>query len=227
MERRSRDGGGAVEDGGRRLTEALRARTRELHCQAERSGIVQDLLAGRAGRAGYALLLRNLLPAYQALEEGLDRHRRGRVGALVPAGLHRAGALAADLEAIAGGNWKEALPLLPAGAGYARRVRAAADGDDGWRLLGHAYVRYLGDLSGGQILSRLLARSLGLGPEALAFHAFPAIADPRAFKADWREAVDRAGAGPGEAATVIEEARAAFRLNIELSRAVQAAAPRR
>jgi heme oxygenase len=35
----------------------------------------------------------------------------------------------------------------------------AAEGD-GTRLIAHAYTRYLGDLSGGQILQRLLARSL-------------------------------------------------------------------
>ena len=49
---------------------------------------------------------------------------------------------------------------------------------DAPRLIAHAYVRYLGDLSGGRIVGRILARSPGLGPEALSFYDFPGIADP-------------------------------------------------
>ena len=57
------------------LAAALYGRTRELHLQAERTGFVREMLRGRAGRDGYVLYLRNLLPAYRALEQGLERHR--------------------------------------------------------------------------------------------------------------------------------------------------------
>ena len=49
-------------------------RTKALHVEAERSGIIRELLRGSATRDGYILLLRNLLPAYQAMEKGLARH---------------------------------------------------------------------------------------------------------------------------------------------------------
>ena len=49
------------------------------------------MLKGRASRDGYALFLRNLLPAYQALEEGLERDRSDPgVEALAQPALYRA-----------------------------------------------------------------------------------------------------------------------------------------
>ena len=57
------------------IVTALYLRTKTLHVEAERTGIIRDLLRDEATRKGYVLLLRNLLPAYQALEQGLERHR--------------------------------------------------------------------------------------------------------------------------------------------------------
>jgi heme oxygenase len=203
------------------LSEALRARTAELHRQAERAGIVNDILRGEATRHGYALLLRNLLPAYEAMEQGLDRHRATRgTGLFAKHGLYRATALRADLAALAGDDWARTTPLLPAGAAYRDRLTVAAGGD-GARLIAHAYARYMGDLSGGQILKTLLGRSMALSDAELAFYDFPGIADPRAFKAEFRDALDRAGGQVADFDAVVEEGTIAFQLNIAVSNAVQ------
>jgi heme oxygenase (biliverdin-producing, ferredoxin) len=202
------------------LAELLRNRTRTLHVEAERSGIIRELLRGSSSRQGYALLLRNLLPAYSELERGLDRHVNSRgVRAIVRPALYRALAIEADLVGLAGSRWIETLALLPAGTRYRRSIAAAADGD-GARLIAHAYLRYLGDLSGGQIIKRLLAKSLGLGAAVLSFYDFPDIADVGAFKADYRSALERAAIEIGDIAPILDEAENAFRLNIALSEAV-------
>jgi len=60
------------------IVTALYLRTKALHVEAERTGIIRDLLRGEATREGYVLLLRNLLPAYRAMEQGLVRHRGHR-----------------------------------------------------------------------------------------------------------------------------------------------------
>ena len=204
------------------LSALLRDGTRTQHVRAERSGFIADLLRGRGDRAGYVLLLRNLLPAYRALERGLSRHADAPVFAPVawPA-LFRADALARDLAALVGPAWPDAVALLPEGTRYAERVAAAATGD-GHRLLAHAYTRYLGDLSGGQVIGRLLVRSLGLGEGALSFYRFPAIDDPEAFKQGFRRALDAASPQVDRDA-VLDEAVAAFELNISLSEAVSEA----
>jgi heme oxygenase len=94
---------------------------------------------------------------------------------------------------------------------------------NGSRLIAHAYTRYLGDLSGGLILQRLLARSLDLRPAELSFYDFPKYPDLAALKAAYREALDRAGSLASDPTNVIEEGALAFTLNIDLSCAVQAA----
>jgi heme oxygenase len=195
--------------------------TEALHLRAERTGFVNDLLRRQASRTGYVLFLRNLAPAYQALEQGLARH--AEAPAFAPFDwppLYREAALQADMTALAGAGWAEAVALLPAGRRYGQAVAAAAEGD-GAGLLGHAYARYLGDLSGGQILKTILRRAPGLPAEALSFYEFPAVADASACKDRFRAGLDQAADHVAPAA-VLAAAALAFELNIALSLAVQA-----
>lgn len=205
------------------LAEALHEATRALDAEAQRSGIVHAIRRGKATRPGYALLLRNLLPAYRELESGLERHRHAPGLRLFAwRTLYRAPALEADLESLGGLAWEKSLPLLPAGEAYAGRIAAAAE-NAGTRLIAHAYARYLGDLARAPAMRKLLARSLGLGPEALAFYAFPAVTDAERFAAELRDALDRAAPEIDDAPALIAEAAEAFRLNIAVSEAVLAA----
>lgn len=203
------------------LTEALRERTWALHTEAERSGIINDILRKKVDRRGYALFLRNLLPAYRAMETALrvGRHR-SIFRAFARPELYRAERIDADLSALVGADWERDLEELPAATLYADRLAAAAEGDGG-RLVGHAYVRYFGDLSGGQVLKRLLGTALNLPPEALSFYEFPEIADPLAFKNAMREAIDGDVASSCVSGAVIDEAMRAFEHNIAISKAVQ------
>jgi heme oxygenase len=205
------------------LTQIMRDRTRSLHTRAERSGIVNDVLRGKASRYSYALLLRNLLPAYQQLEAGLEANRNSSiVRASARRELYRTPALTSDLTELVGSKWESILPLLSAGQEYARRVAVAAEGN-GARLVAHAYTRYLGDLSGGQVLKRLLIRSPRLRPQELSFYDFPQIEEADVFKKNYLRAVDAAAATITDINEVVGEAISAFELNIALSEAVQQA----
>ncbi len=200
------------------LASSLWQHTRLLHGAAERSGFIAMMLRGTARREGYALFLRNLLPCYEALEDGLAR-LAGQPGAgrLALAEVTRVTAIRSDLAWIGG----QGLPVLPEGEAHAARIRTVAEGD-GARLIGHAYTRTLGDLSGGQILQRLLAERMGLENDALAFHRFPAIDDIDSFKARYRASIDTAGTEIADPGAVVEEAACAFRHTIALSEAVAA-----
>jgi heme oxygenase len=200
---------------------ALYLRTKTLHLEAEKSGIISDILHGIASRDGYVLLLRNLLPAYRGIESGIDRHRNSPgLALLAKHRLERARAIESDLAALCGADWNRRIPMLPAGEAYASRIAQAAEGD-GTRLIAHAYTRYLGDLNGGSILARLLAKTLGLRPVELSLYDFSGFADAAALKQDYREALDQAGAVATDPASVIEEGAVAFSLNIALSVSVQ------
>ena len=197
----------------------MRQRTGLLHEAAERTGIVAALLRGQATRAGYACYLRNLLPAYQALELALRRDDLPALAGLVHPALHRAESIQSDLSTLAGPSWSSTLPLLPAGQRYADRVVWAAQGG-GARLIAHCYTRYLGDLSGGQVLGRRVAGLFVDCAPVLAFTRFTGIDDLPGFAAAFRGRLDQAAAQAGFSDLIVEEAATAFQLNIDVSNAV-------
>lgn len=197
---------------------ALRDATHSLHTDAEKSGFVRDLLQGNATREGYTLWLRNLQPAYEAMERGLDAlpHSPGLAGLAMPA-VYRTGALEHDLAALCGPAWRTSAPVLPEGDAYAQRI-ASVSGDPA-RLAAHAYVRYLGDLNGGQLVGRIVARSLGVGEASLSFYRF--ASETSVLEAAYRSALADAGRTMADLAPALEEAALAFRMNIALSEAVR------
>lgn len=206
------------------LADTLRQRTRALHAEAEKSGIVSDILRGRASRHACAVYLRNLFAAYQALEAGLNQHREtAGIRRLASFRFQRARALADDLDRLCGEGWAAALPLLPAGEAYGQRVAAVAASDAN-RLLAHAYTRYLADLNGGAVMRRILAGALATDGASLSFLDFGTDAEAKGLAARYRQAIDEAGGEVADWTPVIDEAAMAFRLNIALSRAVRAMA---
>ena len=205
------------------LADAMQEATRLLHDRAERSGIVAELIAGRASPAGYLLLLRNLLPAYESLEAGLVTHADAPgIAAVARPEVFRAESIRHDLRALHGHRFEQEVPVLDDGARYARRIRDTASRRPPCVLVAHAYTRYLGDLSGGRILARRLERTLGLDRESLRFFEFPTD-DIEGLRRSYREGIDRVEVDEEMREVVLEEARVAFRLNIALSESVLSA----
>src|ERR1700761_8855548 len=94
------------------FVETLRERTKALHMEAERTGIIAEILRGRGTKFGYALLLRNLLPVYAAMENALiEKSGTPALALIARPALFRAGAIAADLQALT--SRAAELPLLP------------------------------------------------------------------------------------------------------------------
>lgn len=192
---------------GTALAERLRVETRDLHTEVERAGVMADLLRGRIEHAAYCALLRNLHAIYAALEGALAACRADPVLAhwQAPA-LRREAALAADLETLQGGDWRAAIAVAPAAAEYAQRLQAlAAAGSRA--LVAHAYVRYLGDLAGGQVLQRLVAGRFGAA--GTRFYDFGGEA--LGLRDALRAALAAQAPAPEEAELIIAEACWAFR----------------
>ena len=166
------------------------------------------LLRGRMERAAYAGLLCNLHAIYDALEPALVRHAAHP--ALAPlnlATLARLPSLRDDLVRIADPS-DVAAELRPAAVRYVVRLHEL-DVADPELLLAHAYVRYLGDLSGGQLLRDIVARSAGLAPHAgIAFYEFGDAPSASVLAAAFRSSLDRAVVDDPDA--VVAEARVAF-----------------
>jgi len=199
-----------------RLSERLPAATRAGHAAAERSGLMASLLRGQIDRADYCILLRNLHALYETLETALDRHAGTTAVAPVrfPA-LYRSAALVADLHHLADARWAT-LPIARATHDYCRRIRELSETQPGL-LVAHAYVRYLGDLSGGQILRAVIRRSLALAEEAgTAFYAFGHAADVEARKAAFRSGLDALPMDAAGTQLLVAEANAAFIRHVQL-----------
>ena len=173
-----------------RLSKRLRSETKDLHTAAERSGVMGMLARARLTRRGYVALLANLAEIYRALEAELSRHGdRPALAWLDLDALRRLERLEADVAA-----WHRADDPCPVIAATARdyAARLHRNGDECADLLvAHAYVRYLGDLSGGQILRPIVARMLGASDgRGLSFYDFPRISDAGAFKQRFRKRLD-------------------------------------
>jgi heme oxygenase len=186
------------------LPEMLRAATWDLHASAEQAGVMGELLRGRLPKARYVALLRNLHALYDALE----------ARTLPVPCLQRTEALAADLDALHGSGWAAAHPLAGAAHEYRRRLACASTA----ALAAHAYVRYLGDLHGGQALAALVQRAYGLsasGP-GLSFYAFGPAPRVAELRREFRQALGELPFGSAEQAEAGIEARWAFEQHIRL-----------
>jgi heme oxygenase (biliverdin-producing, ferredoxin) len=148
------------------LGHQLKTATAAMHRRVERTAFMVSLLRGQVDRRRYARLLRNLQALYAALEEALARHATTPgVAPVVMPELFRSSAIAADLQALADDDAPANAPLARATQQYVERLRELSAAKPGL-LVAHAYVRYLGDLNGGQALRRVVARSLGLSGSA-------------------------------------------------------------
>ncbi len=194
------------------LSTLLRAGTRAEHEAAEGATFVEDLLAGRLTVRAYADLALQLHAVYTALEEVGEQVRRTPAGAgVVFDELLRVPALEADLAHLLGPGWRAQAGPLPATVAYADRIRSG--GTDVGRYVAHAYTRYLGDLSGGQVIGRTVQRHYDVEDAGVGFYAFPAVPRPKPFKDLYRARIDALALTEAQCHQVVDEARVAFRHN--------------
>jgi heme oxygenase len=157
------------------FSQEIREATKAEHKSAEESPFMQSLLFGKVPRDAYFDYIAQLAPIYEALEkwEGsmpffdrrLDRFER----------------IIADLEYIG------TRVVLNSTISYVKHLTELIKTKDEVRILAHHYVRYLGDLSGGQAIGTLVARNLSIPPNFLSFYDFDDIGDRVRYKETYRE----------------------------------------
>lgn len=202
------------------FAERLKDETRSLHRQAEQTGFMRLLIGGRMGAPAYCRLLRNLLALYSALEPAILRQAEHPLLArVVGLDLFRCAALRADLRALGCDeqtDMRSLGALTAATQAYVQHLRAFA-GTGPERLLAHAYVRYMGDLNGGQRLASIVANALQLPDrEGTAFYEFGGAARSAALSGAFRESLESGAADPEIADTIIGEAQWSFAQHITM-----------
>ncbi|XP_067314904.1 heme oxygenase-like [Pseudorasbora parva] len=200
------------------LSEQIKAATKDSHVRAENTELMLSYQRGNVSLQQYQLLLCSLYKIYEALEEVLDRNASHDAVAPIyfPQELGRLESIGKDLEHFYGQNWKEKITVPAATLRYAQRLREVGK-DHPEYLVAHAYTRYLGDLSGGQVLGRITQKSLGLkNGEGLSFFSFPGVSSPNLFKQLYRSRMNSIDLTEAQRHGVLQEAVTAFELNIQV-----------
>ncbi|MFF9203107.1 heme oxygenase (biliverdin-producing) [Streptomyces sp. NPDC014986] len=200
----------------------LRTASHEQHVEAETSTFMSDLLGGRLGVDAYARYTEQLWFVYEALESGAQRLAPDPVaGPFIRPELFRLASLERDLAHLRGPGWRAGLTALPATRAYAERVaECARDWPAGY--VAHHYTRYLGDLSGGQIIRDKAERTWGFERkgDGVRFYVFEEITNPAAFKRGYRELLDAVPADDLVRQRIVTECKRAFALNTAVFRAL-------
>ncbi|MFC8126346.1 heme oxygenase (biliverdin-producing) [Streptomyces sp. NPDC057302] len=196
----------------------IRTASHEQHTEAETSTFMSDLLGGRLGVDAYARYTEQLWFVYRALEEGAAALKDDPVaGPFIQPELLRVAELERDLAHLRGAGWQASAAPLPATAAYAARVAECAQEWPGG-YVAHHYTRYLGDLSGGQIIRGKAEQTWGFARkgDGVRFYVFESISNPAAFKRGYRELLDGLGevvSDELERQRIVDECKRAFALN--------------
>ncbi|MEL6320044.1 MAG: heme oxygenase (biliverdin-producing) [Cyanobacteria bacterium J06626_14] len=199
------------------LATKLREGTKKSHTMAENVGFVRCFLKGVVEKTSYRNLVTDLYFVYSAMEEEMERHKdHPLLSKIYFSELNRKESLEKDLQYYYGSNWKNEISQSSSGEAYVQRIRDISNNDP-VLLVGHSYTRYLGDLSGGQILKRIAQQAMNLNDgEGTAFYEFDDISDEKAFKNTYRQAMDDLPIDEETADRIVDEANAAFGMNMQL-----------
>jgi heme oxygenase (biliverdin-producing, ferredoxin) len=199
------------------LASKLRVGTKKAHTMAENVGFVKCFLKGVVEKNSYRKLVANFYFIYSAMEEEMEKHKNHPiVSKIYFPELNRKYSLEQDLAYYYGYNWREQIKLSSAGESYVNRIREiSATAPE--LLVAHSYTRYLGDLSGGQILKNIAVTAMNLGEsEGTAFYEFADINDEKAFKAKYRQNLDEMPIDDATGDRIVEEANDAFGVNMKM-----------
>lgn len=195
---------------------ALRERSASSHSESETSGFMANLLKGESTREDYVALVAQHYFIYEALEAAAEKMRAHALAApFIDDALTRLPELERDLAHLIGDGWREQITPLPATARYVERINEVGGSWPGG-FIAHHYTRYLGDLSGGIYIGRVMKRRFELNNGGVDFYTFPEIADPAAYKDSYRELLDAARWDAAEQDRVIDEVLLAYRFNTEV-----------
>lgn len=199
------------------LSLALRTETASAHDDAEGSAFVEQLMGGLACRPAFVALVAQQLVIYRALEEVLwgEYADHPLVAPVLDHKLDRVPALEQDMIFFAGEDFDARITageihLVPAAEDYAATLRTTHTPE---AMLAHHYVRYLGDLSGGQIIARMVQRHYGIDAAGLNFYHFAEIPKPKPYKDRYRETLDRLEADEPTRRRILDAAVDSFELN--------------
>ena len=206
------------------LAGQLREGTKKSHTMAENTGFVACFLKGVVEKTSYRKLISDLYFVYKAMEEEIDRLVQEDHPVIKHIGfkeLFRRQTLEKDLEFYYGNTWLDQITISESAQSYVNRIRLVAN-ESPELLVGHHYTRYIGDLSGGQILKKIAKKALNLrGDDGLNFYEFKLIEDEKLFKKSYSETLNKLPIDQKIADNIVDEANEAFAYNMNMFRELE------
>jgi heme oxygenase len=199
------------------LATQLREGTSKAHSMAENVSFVKSFLSGVIDKSSYTSMLSNLYFVYLSMEEAMEKNKEHPcIKPIYFPELNRTESLKEDLNFYYGEGWKTTLTPSPATQEYIIRISEISDKKPEL-LVAHAYTRYLGDLSGGQILKKIAQRAMNLqSTQGLAFYEFNTIDDEQLFKTNYKAALDKLPLNDEAMDQIVAEANVSFNLNMKM-----------
>ncbi|KAG1299103.1 hypothetical protein G6F66_001111 [Rhizopus arrhizus] len=217
------------------LASAMREGTKVIHRAAETSIFTKRFLKGEINTDEYGRYINSLYFVYRSMEALLEEHKDHPSVNLIyfPNELNRKETLERDLAFFYGEDRVASLTdpetMTPAVKGYVKAMKDACRINPAL-LVAHSYSRYLGDLSGGQILAKRLKKhilkyeendSSWDSTEGLNFYYFNHLGNQTEFKNFYRERLNAAKVDAKTRELIVAEAVKSFELNIALFDEIQ------
>lgn len=217
------------------LASAMREGTKVVHRAAETSVFTKRFLKGEINADEYGRYINSLYFVYKYMEELLEQYKEHQVVKIIhfPLELNRRESIEKDLEYFYGqeriAELTDPESMTPAVQKYVQAMKDACAKSPAL-LIAHSYSRYLGDLSGGQILAKRLKKAvLKLDEndgswdttEGLNFYLFNNLGNQTDFKNFYRERLNAAKVDQNTRDLIVAEAVNSFELNIALFDEIQ------
>ncbi|VXD17722.1 Heme oxygenase 2 [Planktothrix serta PCC 8927] len=201
------------------LAEKLKLGTQQSHTNAEHTGFMKNFLSGGISKESFCQLLSNLYFVYSELESDLQSHQTDpMISTMYFPELNRKANLEKDLSFYYGEHWPDNITPSPAAQTYVSRLRELSTTEP-TLLISHSYTRYMGDLSGGQSLKKIVQSVFNLEEhQGICFYEFDEIPDLNEFKNLYRQKLNELILSEELQAQVVAEANNAFTLNIAMLR---------
>lgn len=201
-----------------KFSKEIKEGTKKSHSAAENTKFVASFLKGVLDPEEYRKLITNFWYVYETMEERLQETNDPFVNEIKKWNvlLFRTAFIQRDLRYYYGPMWRDKQIPSEACNKYCYRINEVAEKDP-YLLIAHHYTRYIGDLSGGQILKGIAKKALNPREgEGLHFYDFPLIEDAKAFKTEYRSTLDNLKLSREQKDALIEEANYAFKLNMDM-----------
>ena len=201
------------------LATQLREGTKKSHTMAENTGFVSCFLKGVVDKSTYRTLIADLYFVYSAMEDEIGRLAKENhpvISSIDFKELNRRETLEKDLAFYFGKEWVKLIKASSSAKAYSDRIRHISQVSPEL-LVAHHYTRYIGDLSGGQILSNIAQKAMNIsGTDGLRFYGFELIDNPKQFKLKYSQTLDSLPINQEMANLIVDEANLAFKYNMDM-----------